>query len=372
MLVLVCLTLAAAGQTPQEKYIQKYAPMAVSEMYRTGVPASITLAQGLLESRYGLSSLASEGNNHFGIKCHDWKGRKMYVDDDRKGECFRVYDDPEQSFMDHSDFLRYRDRYKFLFEFETTDYKAWAYGLKKAGYATDPAYPQKLIKYIEDYNLGQYDSMTVRQAEDKSDKEGQRLEKEEKKLEKEGKGKPSPKVGGDKSSKGAKEPRKSSRRKRNAPRSKYVDDTQTAIIASPNSIEEPKKMSAKIGTHERYSYNATLEMMSRNGVPYIPAMPGETVSSIARRYDLFEREVRRFNDLGPDDEITPGEIVYLQQKKKQAPRGLDKYIVGRDGESLRDIAQRFGIRLTTLKKLNGFGDDHVLREGDTVLMRKQR
>ena len=135
--------------TPPERYIARYASIAVNEMYRSGVPASITLAQGILESRSGQSALASEGNNHFGIKCHNsWKGRTMLADDDRKNECFRVYDPAEERFRDHSDFLRYRDRYKFLFDFKTTDYKSWAYGLKQAGYATDPAYATKLIKYV--------------------------------------------------------------------------------------------------------------------------------------------------------------------------------------------------------------------------------
>ena len=137
-------------KSPQEKYIEQFATLAVEEMYRSGVPASITLAQGLLESRYGLSELAVKGNNHFGIKCHNnWDGKRMYYDDDRKGECFRKYPSPEQSFRDHSDFLRYRDRYKFLFDYRITDYKSWANGLKKAGYATDPAYPKKLINLIE-------------------------------------------------------------------------------------------------------------------------------------------------------------------------------------------------------------------------------
>ena len=137
-------------KSPQEIYIEQFATLAVEEMYRSGVPASITLAQGLLESRYGLSELAVKGNNHFGIKCHNnWTGKKIYYDDDAKGECFRKYPSPEQSYRDHSDFLRYRDRYKFLFDLDITDYKGWAYGLRKAGYATDPAYPTKLIRLIE-------------------------------------------------------------------------------------------------------------------------------------------------------------------------------------------------------------------------------
>ena len=119
ILIIAFMSISAVGDTPQEKYIEKFGAIAVSEMYRTGVPASITLAQGLLESRYGLSVVAIEGKNHFGIKCHNWKGKKMYYDDDRKGECFRVYRNDEESYRDHSDFLRYQDRYKFLFENET-------------------------------------------------------------------------------------------------------------------------------------------------------------------------------------------------------------------------------------------------------------
>ena len=163
--VLLPLMVLAGGDTPQEKYIAKYSAIAVSEMQRSGVPASITLAQGLLESRYGQSRLAAQGNNHFGIKCHNWKGRKMYEDDDAKGECFRVYRSAEESFRDHSDFLRYQDRYKGLFELDPADYKGWARGLKKAGYATDPKYADKLIRIIEDYSLQRFDGGVVVMAE---------------------------------------------------------------------------------------------------------------------------------------------------------------------------------------------------------------
>lgn len=150
--------IGAVNQTESGRsYIKKWAPTAVDEMRRSGVPASITLAQGLLESGNGKSDLAVNANNHFGIKCHDWKGEKVYKDAETKNECYRKYSSAESSFQDHSDFLRYRDRYKFLFDLETTDYKGWAYGLRKAGYATDPKYPEKLIAIIEAYDLTQYD-----------------------------------------------------------------------------------------------------------------------------------------------------------------------------------------------------------------------
>ncbi|MCR4825241.1 MAG: glucosaminidase domain-containing protein [Bacteroidales bacterium] len=158
LLLPALLPVLASAQTPQLDYIAEYAPLAVSEMQRTGVPASITLAQGLLESGAGQSPLAVHANNHFGIKCHsDWEGETFYKDDDGRQECFRAYRTVEDSFRAHSDFLRNRPRYQSLFELEPTDYQAWARGLKKAGYATDPSYADKLIKQIEDYQLDRFD-----------------------------------------------------------------------------------------------------------------------------------------------------------------------------------------------------------------------
>ena len=139
-------------------YVENYAPIAKKEMNSYGIPASITLAQGILESGMGFGRLAVEGNNHFGIKCHrDWNGKRIYHDDDKKGECFRVYKDPEISFRDHSLFLSERSRYAFLFDIKISEYKAWAKGLKKAGYATDPKYPEKLISLIERFDLTRFD-----------------------------------------------------------------------------------------------------------------------------------------------------------------------------------------------------------------------
>ena len=139
-------------------YIIKYAQFAVIQQTEYGIPASITLAQGLLESGAGMSELALKSNNHFGIKCHDWNGEAVYHDDDSKGECFRKYDNVLQSYEDHSLFLKNRKRYDFLFGLSSTDYEAWAHGLRKAGYATDPTYAYKLISIIENYNLHQYDA----------------------------------------------------------------------------------------------------------------------------------------------------------------------------------------------------------------------
>lgn len=144
-----------------EAYIKKYCNIAMREMNDYGIPASITLAQGILESAAGTSRLAVQANNHFGIKCHnDWSGEKIYHDDDKNNECFRKYEYAEQSFIDHSQFLKDRARYSFLFELDKTDYKAWAKGLKEAGYATDPNYPTRLITLIEKYELYKYDKQS--------------------------------------------------------------------------------------------------------------------------------------------------------------------------------------------------------------------
>jgi LysM repeat protein len=149
----------AGSKDAYSAYIAKYSDMAVEQMKQYGIPASITLAQGLLESDAGRSSLATKCNNHFGIKCHsDWTGRKMYHDDDERHECFRCYRDADDSFRDHSLFLVNGARYKSLFKLDRTDYKGWAKGLKAAGYATSPTYATKLIEIIERYGLERYDS----------------------------------------------------------------------------------------------------------------------------------------------------------------------------------------------------------------------
>jgi len=374
---------AMVSSLPQEDYIRKYAAIAVSEMYRSGVPASITLAQGILESNSGMSTLATKGNNHFGIKCHDWKGKSMKHDDDAKGECFRVYDDPFASFMDHSDFLRYWDRYKFLFEFKTTDYKAWANGLKKAGYATDPAYPSKLISIIEDYDLQKFDRMSVKDAAAYS---GVSLSES------------SSTVSSSKgSNKSARQTRKEERRRKKeaknqvtvpipdlsdgividdidiydlAVEQEYLDPTLEVLPPSPLSMEEPKRVEM---SGETFKFSLSRPAYTRNGVPFVYSIEGETYSSIASSFNLFQKEILRYNDLSYQQELLPGTVVYIQPKKSSTQKGLDKYIVEEDGESLRDIAQRFAVKRESLVKMNSFSSaDPFLREGDTVLLREGR
>lgn len=336
----VTLTASPDGTTPQERYIDKYAPLAVSEMYRSGVPASITLAQGLLESGNGQSELARKSNNHFGIKCHNnWKGGRVYHDDDAKGECFRKYSHPSESYRDHSDFLRYRDRYKFLFDYRITDYKAWAYGLKKAGYATDPKYPKKLIELIEKYDLHKYDR--------KPASFGKSYGKDDAK---------------------DKQNRKSTRTVIDfVGESLPEEEVAEKIPQSPTVVEQVRELDDR--KREVFHFSLSRKVYTQNNVPFVYAEAGDSYSSIAASYNLFAREVLRFNDLKKDSELLPGTIVYLKPKRRYAAKGVDKYVF-EEGDDLRDIAQRFGLRLESIVRLNGFEEGTLPREGDIIRLRK--
>ena len=301
------------GNTPQETYIYTYSDIAVAEMQRTGVPASITLAQGIIESGSGLSTLAVNGNNHFGIKCHNsWKGGTMKMDDDRKNECFRTYNTPEESFRDHSDFLRYRARYKFLFDLDRRDYKGWAFGLKQAGYATDPSYASKLIRTIEEYDLSRFDFLT--------------------------------------------------------------NEELSSMPASPSKLEEPVavRTSASSGpapVQEEFRFSLSRVLYSLNDVAFVYAGENDTYKSIAKEHNLFLFEILRFNEVKKGAVVKPGDIVYLEAKKKKAPKGLEMYIVAEDGENLHDICQRFAVKESAIRTLNKLDADASLLEGDIIKLR---
>ena len=304
LLLVLSFAFLAAGDNPYENYIKKYSKVAVSEMNRTGVPASITLAQGLLESAAGQSELSVKGNNHFGIKCHNnWEGRTINHDAEIRNECFRAYKNAEESFRDHSDFLRYQNRYKSLFDLDPRDYKGWAEGLRNAGYATDPKYPQKLIKLIEDYGLYKYDG-----------------------------------------------------------------ETEVAV-ESPTVIETPKP--APSGYRESVSISLSRPVFVQNGVPFVYAAEGETYRDIAESNGLFVSELLRFNDVRNDEALAGGIPVYLAPKKNMAAPGVDKFIAG-PGENagLWDISQKYGVKLSSICKMNRMPADYVLSEGDVLVLRK--
>ncbi|HIZ87833.1 MAG TPA: glucosaminidase domain-containing protein [Candidatus Coprenecus pullistercoris] len=298
----------------REEYIMKYRETAMEAMRTHGIPASITLAQGCLESGNGNSDLAVKANNHFGIKCHnDWKGQTYYKKDDDPGKsCFRKYRNPEESFKDHSDFLRYRDRYAFLFDLDITDYKGWCYGLKKAGYATDPQYAANLIRIIEDYKLYRYDQEVF--------------------------------------SKAGKNPR--------------------ILPPSPNELMRLTELKPAAKSYF-YRYSPDRTVYTCNGVPYILAGDMDTYESIAEEYNLFTKELLRYNDLKKSKDLVPGTVVYLQNKKGRAHRHLEIHIV-KEGDTYYSIAQKYGVRLKRLYKYNGYKDGDILHAGDEVFLRRHR
>jgi len=263
-------------------YVSGYADKAMSEMRRTGVPASITLAQGMIESDYGRSRLAMEANNHFGIKCHsDWKGKTIYHDDDRRRECFRKYNRVEDSFFDHSDFLKNGIRYSFLFDLPPDDYREWAHGLKKAGYATNPRYAGMLINMIEENSLDIYDRQVL--GRDVRIREVMTVEPE-------------------------------------------IND-ELVITGSMARIKE------------------------RNRIQYIVIKENDTYKSIIDDFNLMSWELFKYNDLDDEEEPVPGQILYLQPKRNRAEVGNDYHIV-KEGETMRAISQRYGVKLKILYERN--------------------
>jgi len=316
-------------------YVSTYSDIAVSEMFRSGVPASITLAQGMFESGYGRSKLAVQANNHFGIKCHqDWKGETMAYDDDKKGECFRKYPSAADSFHDHSDFLRYKQRYAFLFDYAITDYKSWAYGLKKAGYATLDEYATRIINIIERYNLDRFDTIASSQAS-------------------------------------AQSAELSASQQMSSDVRAVINAAGGVLPATPNALSQPQRYTGK-GRSGTYAVSLSREILQVNNVPFVYARPGETYASIALQYDLFPGELKRFNDDTQADVDAPlqaGIPIYLDRKASKAPSGLEKHICS-EGETLSQVAQKYAIRLRSLARINGFKNtDLTLREDQTILLR---
>jgi LysM repeat protein len=296
---------AQKNQLSREAYIQKYYPLAISEMERSGIPASITLAQGCWESQNGNSKLATEGNNHFGIKCkREWTGKKIYHDDDALQECFRKYAHAEASYIDHSNFLMTSSRYSFLFQLDPKDYAGWARGLKQAGYATDPIYPERLIKIIEDFKLYLYDEYgdnrqlaTIQQQTSEAPKVK------------------SPVLGKVVSS---------------APKIQFRNGLRTYVVGEGESYQSISK-ALKLKDWEIYTYNdfGKGRKLRANEIIYLQkkykkadrkhkqhvAEEGDTMHYIAQRYGLRLKPLLRRNRMKASDEPATGEPVYLRNKR---------------------------------------------------------
>ena len=336
----VCMT-AAQAQSPKAvmDYVEKYKKIAIEEMKVTGIPASVTLAQGIHESGCGCSALALNSNNHFGIKCHnEWTGVTYHHDDDQPQECFRVYTCPEESFKDHSDFLKTRPRYSFLFKLEPTDYRGWAKGLKAAGYATNPKYHEIIIKLIEDYKLNEFD-------------------------------------------KGIDRPATASAQMADATNPKTAVLAVVSVDASKSTVrkaqaaEAPKPNVTPHYTPAPQPANnidlAKIQLDERliNGskaVIYTHSIP---VASIARKYGLTVDELYSYNDMMPNVKFKDGEYVYLEKKKAETT--YYQYEIAA-GETMRDVAQKFGIQMPELYKRNGITMDSEPLTGEIIVLRGTR
>ncbi|HKB44342.1 MAG TPA: glucosaminidase domain-containing protein [Chitinophagaceae bacterium] len=318
---LLLFTFAARAQNTEVilNYINTYKELAIQEMQRTGVPAAIKLAQGIHETTAGTSDLVQKSNNHFGIKCKDtWTGASVFHDDDSRGECFRKYPSAIDSYRDHSDFLKSSDRYSFLFKLEPTDYKDWAYGLKRAGYATNPRYPQIIIGLIEDYHLQDYTLMALG--------------------------------------------------KMAAPENAIVKTTiengqrQTGpsfVIKQEETIKQPEKII------DRPSYPEGTEFRI-NDTRVIYAKKGTSFLAIAQEYNVPLARLFEFNDMSQSETVNKDQLIYLQRKRKT---GSNEFHTIQAGETLYDIAQLEAIRLETLLEYNLLRQDMKPAIGEQLNLR---
>ncbi len=308
--VCIMLLIAAVVFSQQsdviKNYINTYKDLAVAEMQRTGVPAAITLAQGIHESGAGQGKLVMMSNNHFGIKCKsNWTGESVKHDDDARGECFRKYKQSEDSYRDHSDFLRNGKHYAFLFQLDPADYTAWAYGLKKAGYATNPKYPQVLIKLIEDYNLQDYTLIALGKNRQEKD-----------------------------------------------------DVTAKGDIpeAKPEADEMPQAKKPVYPDGE-FKINETKVVFVKKGTPFL---------AVAKQYDVDLSKIFEFNEIPRVQESAKDQLIYLQRKRKT---GVNDFHIVQPGETLHDIAQLNAIRLESLQELNWLKDNEMPAAGEKLSLK---
>lgn len=319
--MLAMVGFAAEAQAQQRtrqtraEYIERYKSIAIGDMERYGIPASITLAQGILESDSGNSRLALQSNNHFGIKCKsNWTGKRVYHDDDAKGECFRSYASVEDSYRDHAEFLDQSPRYDSLFSYAPTDYRSWARGLKAAGYATAPDYAQRLIRIIEDNRLYLFDQPDGRSLHKRGSSKGHA-------------------------------------------RTQHVDK------AVSGGAVDPDNYGVTVNAH--YGY----KVLTANGVHYVLAKKGDTYERIGDLFRVSARNLRKFNDAN-DLQMQPatGMAVYIERKKKRWTGTLTRHVC-RTGETVRSVGQIYGIRSRSIEKMNGLPSDATLAAGTELRIR---
>ena len=299
-------------------YVNTYKALAISEEQRSGIPAAIILAQGLHESQAGTSELCRASNNHFGIKCKDdWKGGVVYHDDDARQECFRSYATAADSYRDHTEFLLHGSRYAFLFSLDPSDYQAWAYGLKKAGYATNVHYPQILIKLIKDYNLEQYTLIAM------------------------GKMKPEDEV------------------VLNIPGMPPAGQ----VVVEGKVQERADSGVALADTASAAAYPVGEFTINKTRVVYMRA--GTSLLAVAGQYDISLPRLLEYNDMKEEDVLVKGQLIFLQRKRRM---GASEYHVMKGGESLYDVSQSEGIRLEDMLEMNQLTPDAQPAPGERIYL----
>jgi LysM repeat protein len=312
-----CATIAKSQNLTPVQYIEQYKDLAIREMKRRGVPAAITLAQGLLETESGNSDLLKKSNNHFGIKCKsNWTGIGVSHDDDAIGECFRTYKDAEESYRDHSNFLRSSDRYAPLFKLDPTDYKGWAKGLRKAGYATNPKYPDILIKNIEQYDLQQYSLAAAAEVP-------------------------------------VFEPEK------------YENDMEVPFIWSEDSAA---KNSTK-GNIVTTSTAIPEGIQSINGASCTFAKKGTSLLAIAYQKNIQLSRLLEFNDFKNDGILQKDQVIFLQKK---AVTAASAFYITTNEETPLDIAQQYGIQLQALLEYNNIGSNSIIPAGTKLYLQNAK
>lgn len=353
LILLFCTNLLAQKQL---EYVNMYKDIAISEMKRTGIPASITLAQGIIESLSGSSTLATEANNHFGIKCHKgWQGSSYFkVDDDDTASCFRVYTNAFESFVDHSEFLKFRPRYSKLFDLEINDYKAWAQGLKDAGYATDPNYPSNLTKWIDSLGLYQFDifrkdevayykiefNSTVPVYENNTIASSPVVISEVK----------------------------------NEPEVVPIPLPEIASNTSNNPNYFEKETNTANDLDNDYENNIEIIQEGEDGIFYVNeikacrARQNDNALSVANRYEIDVRKIVEFNEINRTFNFAENDIVFLQSKKVKAKQGVNFHVI-KNNETLFEISQLYGVKIKNLLKYNNLQEGFEPAFGEKVALR---
>lgn len=298
----------ANAKTTVEDYIEQWKEIAIRQMHSHKIPASITMAQGILESSFGNSELAVKANNHFGIKCHGWEGDKIYKDDDAKNECFRKYPSAEMSFEDHSLFLTSRPRYGSLFQLEITDYTGWANGLKAAGYATNPKYAKRLIDLIERYNLDALDHQD------------------------------------------------------------FIPNTE--LIAEKSLTETTKENPILASNNSNANVKRREVVTNTNRTKYVLAREGDTFYQLSRELGMTLRQLHKYNDFPPNkDHLVEGDIVYITPKRNRSKKSLNKVKLDSDSE-IWELSQAYGLKLRNLMQINAISSPtFALQKGEVIHLR---